>query len=361
MNLLFLDQNVEMAGSVNSICYLTRGLAERGHRVFLGCLPESPYWDLLSGTAVRLLPMHLRHRFSRKNILEIKDAVRQYQIELINAQSSNDRYTAALARWWYKLPVKIVHTRRQMPMSIGGPLQNWFYTRGSDRIVAVSQGVKDGLVKKGLPASHIDVIYNGTPREKYNLTRTDFTQALRTQYQLDSSQPVVGCIARRKQQEQILEALLALDFPVTVLLVGISSEPLFEKITARYTLPHRLICTGPVPPQEVLYYYGLLDVKVLPSIIEGLSQALLEAMALGVPVIATRAGGNPELIQEGKNGFLFDEGDTTTLAQHLSQVLQDPALRQALIQAGHTTAFETFSITRTIDHYEAYFKELLAG
>ncbi len=309
---------------------------------------------MLEHSPAQRVAMTFGGKLDQHNIEQIAQTVRRYNIRIINAQSSIDRYTAIFANLWYRLGVAVLHTRRQTPKSIGGRLQCWFYTRFTRRIIAVSNGVKNELVKLGIPAKHIEVIYNGTPPEKYVLNQVQRSETLGQQYGIEAGDYVIGCVSRHKQQEQLLRAVGLLPFAVTVLLTGIDETPAYKRITDAYRLPHRIIYTGEIPNADVLYLYPLFQVKVLPSVIEGLSQSLLEAMAMGVPVIATRAAGNIDLIQHEKNGLLFDENDINTLAEQLQRVLTNTHLSQTLAAAGRYTALHDFSIIQTLDNYEAF-------
>ena len=150
MNILFLTYQGDMAGSTNSIMYLTRGLAEKGHNIYVGCRKESLLFQTLQGSAVNVVPMSFKSRIDWKNIIQIRRCVQQYQIQIINAQSSYDRYTSVLAKIFFNLETKVVHTRRQISKSMGGFFQNLIYEQGTDKIIAVSYGVKRSLAEKGL-------------------------------------------------------------------------------------------------------------------------------------------------------------------------------------------------------------------
>jgi glycosyltransferase involved in cell wall biosynthesis len=94
------------------------------------------------------------------------------------------------------------------------------------------------------------------------------------------------------------------------------------------------------------------DVFVLPSLSEGISNTVLEAMASGVPVVATAAGGNLELIEDGYCGRLFPPGDVATLVQLLATYVEDPLLRQAHAAAARRIAVERFSLGTMVTKYE---------
>lgn len=312
MNLLLVTYQGDLAGSTNSIIYLACGLANRGHNVYMGCRKESLLYKILQNTKVHLVPMTFRSKFDLTNMRQIRDAVLNYNIHVINAQSSKDRYTSILARWIFRLPVWVVHTRRQVSQSVGG-LQNWLYRKGTDKIVAVSQGVKDSLVKKGIPAHHIEMIYNGTPCEKYEHIDRSVTDGLRKKFNITKNDFVIGCVSRIKNQAQLLETLKYLDFKVKVIFVGIGKLPCHDDMVSQYPVDHEIYYEGMVPGDCILNYYPLFNVKILLSTMEGLSQSLLEAMYLKVPVLATKAAGNIDLIHHARNGLLFQHNNILCL------------------------------------------------
>jgi glycosyltransferase involved in cell wall biosynthesis len=154
--------------------------------------------------------------------------------------------------------------------------------------------------------------------------------------------------------------LQLLEREVVLILVGIDINNEFQKIISTYTVNHKVIFTGNISSHEVLNYYKLLDIHILASTSEGLSQSLLESMALEVPVIATAAAGNLDLIQHGENGLLFKDEDILSLANCINQLIEDEDLRIKLIAAGKKTAYEDFSIHKTIDNYETFFENLIS-
>ena len=359
MNLLFLTYQGDMAGSTNSIYFLTKGLAERGHQVYMGCRKESLLYQMLQDTKVQPLPMTFKGKLDGHNMRQIRDAVQRYDIQLINAQSSLDRYTSIFARWRYKLPVKVVHTRRNFPQSIGGWIQSTFYAKGTDKIVAVSDELKKGLVKMGIPASHLHVIYNGVPKERYQLLDPEKVNSLRKKWNLDPTHKVIGFVGRNKRQDQLIEALQYLDQDITVIFVGITEEYIAEDLK-KHAPRQRIICTGKISAEEVIQYYALFDVKVLASY-EGFGLVLVEAMGMGVPVVGTNAMGIKNTVEDGVSGLLFEDKNTEDLAKKVRLILEDQDLRQNLIRNGLERAHQQFSVDNTVRNYEEFFGSLING
>lgn len=353
MNILLLTYQGNLAGSTNSIFFLADGLNKKGHNVVVGLRKDSLLHELLEPTNVILEFMHFGGRFDRKNIREIKDVVVKYDIQIINAQSSKDRYTSIFAKWRYQLPVKIYHTRRQPPKSIGG-LQNYFYVKGTNKFITVSNGLKEIFVKKGIPSSHIEVIYNGIPEDRYRQWDQKIVEELRKKHELTPGQFVIGCVSRLKSQEQIIQALEVLNDPtIVVIFVGIEEDQLKRKINSD-KLKNRIIFAGKVPPNKVLNYSRLFSVQILASVTDGFGLVLLEAMAMKCPVIATNYGGIQDVVEHEYNGLLFEDGNAQQLASHIQQMKTEGA-RTKFIENGMKTAFEKFSIEKTINNYEAFF------
>jgi glycosyltransferase involved in cell wall biosynthesis len=169
--------------------------------------------------------------------------------------------------------------------------------------------------------------------------------------------PTVGVVARRKDQDVLLRALAAVERPVTVALVGVVADAELRALAG--AVPQHGVRCVPFRP-DVLAFYRLFDVVVLPSRAEGLSQALLEAMALGLPVVASRAGGNPDLISHGRDGWLVPPRDGAAFAAALERLLGDPELRHALGARARWTARQRFSLARTAALTDAVYGVALA-
>ncbi|NJL76439.1 MAG: glycosyltransferase family 4 protein [Saprospiraceae bacterium] len=291
---------------------------------------------------------------------QIKAIVEKYQIQLINAQSSKDRYTSILSRWRYGLNVKLVHTRRQTPQSVGGWLQNTFYTKGTDKIIVISEQLKKTFIRQGIPASHLEVIYNGVHPDFFAALDDNKVQALRSHYQLTPEDRVIGCVARLKKQDQLVRALQWLGKEVKLLLVGVEVGT-FDELAHRLNLTQTILYAGKVKREELANYYALFDVFVLPSTTDGFGLVLIEAMGMGIPVIGTRSEGIIDVLENGKNGLLFEDGDDKGLADSIELIMNTPQVRNELIAAGRIAVQQTFTLERTIERYEQFFEALIGN
>lgn len=359
MRILFLTYQGDMAGSTNSIAFLAKGLANNGHEVFLGIRRESLLWQLVEGTKVHRVAMTFAGKFDRTNWKQIRDIVRKHDIQIINAQSSHDRYTSIFAKWKYNLNVKIVHTRRQNPLSAGGWLQRQFYIRNTENIVVIAEGLKKIFVKKGYPEKHLVVIHNGIPIERYEQWSEEKVAALKAKLSFAPNAKIVGSVSRIKEQDQIIQAVAEMNDPsIELVFAGLERETI-QPFIDQYRLKNKVHVLGKVSVEEVLNVYRVLDVNILASTMDGFGLVLLEAMAMECPVIATNFGGIPDVIQDGVNGFLFENNDIEGLKKLIRKVLDDQGTRTHLIENGNKTAFQKFTMEKTIANYEEYFQSLV--
>lgn len=346
----------DYAGATNSISYLLSGLTRRGHKVYLGARRESEIYKKFKGTGVEVFPLYIRGRFDLKGAKLLARFLNQNSIDVINSQSSFDGYAAVYAKRFYKAQSKVVLTRRTMPLSVGGPIQGLFYA-SANRIIAVSNGVRNALIRRWVPPWIISVVYNGIPLNRFKNVRTEDVNKLRRRLRIDKTDKVVGVICRRKNQEDVLYALKYLPQEIKVLFLGIDEDENLFRIRQKLRLKHYIRYIS--FQLEIGPYYRLLNVSVLPSLIEGLSQTVLESFLSNVPVVATRAGGNPELVRDGENGFLYNTGDAETLASKINLLLSNRKLKQRIVRNAVQTVKNEFNIERTIDRVENIYNDVV--
>ena len=117
-------------------------------------------------------------------------------------------------------------------------------------------------------------------------------------------------------------------------------------------------CLGRKTSAELPVYYRAAGVLVVPSAYEGLPYVILEAMQQGTPVVATRVSGHPEVIEDGRNGFLVDLDKPAALAARCVEILRDPALAERFARAGRETLARRFELERQLDEYLDYYEAL---
>jgi len=323
--------------------------------VVVGCRAGSFLASLAHAAGVEVVPLV----FDRPLPLarDVARLARELGADVVNAHASRDRAACRLARMAGHLDAACVMTRRQMPRSLPvSILLNHFV---ADRTIAVSRTVGRALMRRGAPPWRLSIVPNGV-----DATRLDRRvpgaeiETARALLGWSPGRPTVGVVARRKDQAVLLRALAALARPVTLALVGVERDRELQDLAAAVP-QHAVRCVSFRP--DVLPFYRLFDVVVLPSRGEGLSQALLEAMALGLPVIASRAGGNVDLLRHGEDGLLVPPRDPAAFAAAVTRLLDDAALRARLGACARQTARERFPLARTAALTEAAYRAALAS
>ena len=239
-----------------------------------------------------------------------------------------------------------------------GRLRWWAY-RNADRYLSVSPSLVDAYLAAGLPADRIDCIPNGIDTARFAPADERERTTLRHELRLPADRPVVafvGFFSHDKQPQVLVDGWLrahARGGPdATLVLVGATRSAYFEvddRIAAQIEesaraqgRADRLVLAGTTHLVE--RYLRAADVFVLPSRREGLPVALLEAMACGLPCIASRlAGSTDAIIDSGRNGLLVPVGDVEAIAQALIDVFADPPRAAALGAAARQTVVDRYS------------------
>jgi sugar transferase (PEP-CTERM/EpsH1 system associated) len=226
-----------------------------------------------------------------------------------------------------------------------------------DRFVTVSDDLRRWLVEEvGIPARKVTTIANGVDTVRF---APGEGTGVRARLGLPPAGPIVGTVGRLdpvKDQATLLRAFarVRIDHPDAALVI-VGDGPCRQALT---TLVSELELTTSAhlvgERHDIAALLRALDVFVLPSIAEGMSNTLLEAMATGLPVIATRVGGNGQLVEHGVNGTLVPVQDASALAAAIGGYLGDRRRRACHGEASRRRAVERFGL----DHMRAAYEEL---
>lgn len=229
------------------------------------------------------------------------------------------------------------------------------------RIIVVADNLRTEMVSVGFSPQKVKTILNGIDlqgRIEKKPTRTDWG--------LTDKNFVIGIVARLspiKNHQLLFKAFKKLvnAKPNTrLMIVGDGPErSVLENLAQELTLNDSIIFCG--EQSQAQAFYQLFDVFVLPSLSEGVSISILEAMAAKVPVVASAVGGNCEIITDDENGLLFPSGNVDALLQHLENLYCSINLREKLITNSFNRVRDTFNIQVMIQQYLQLYKNVLAG
>jgi len=216
-----------------------------------------------------------------------------------------------------------------------------------DRLIVVSKAIDHKIREEGRVGAPISLIYNGVDLQRYNHQQPCCT--LHEEYLLPAEAQIVGVVARleaEKGHRTLLEAwplVLSAVPSARLLIIGEGSErDSLEAEVASLGIEDRVVFTG--RREDVPAVTAALDVAVLPSYREAQGLSVLEAMALSRPVIASRVGGIPEMIEDGVSGLLVEPHDCDALAAGIIRLLTDHPLADMIGHRGHELVHDRFCI-----------------
>jgi glycosyltransferase involved in cell wall biosynthesis len=243
-------------------------------------------------------------------------------------------------------------------------LDQWLLRR-FDRVIAVSHATKREMVDAGVPSHLITVVHNGIDTDIWSPHQV--RASLREELRLDPSCPVVGYVGRLSPEKDLVTWLYAAGIvgqhcPEThfvvvgegqdgQLLAHLRQQAMELGIAAQvHFLGYRA---------QLLPAYAAFDLFMLSSRREGICNSLLEAMAMGLPVVTTDAGGTRELVIDGQTGYIMQQRDVDSLARAVIKLINDASLRQRMGHAGRDRVEKEFSFRQRLQRIEALYTAIL--
>ncbi len=368
MRILFLIPTLERGGAEKQIALLAEGLYRQGHEAIVVAVMHGGWWgEYLQKQGVPVFSLNLflgaslNHNLIRQ-FLELARFIRRHRPDIVVSFLYSVAVWASLAA--RLAGVRTVIVSRRGLMKSGEPIPRWLERISymvTTHFVANSQAVVQTLRSEGIAADKTSVIYNGV---ELPVLEPEAGLLQRTQYGIPDKALAVGMVANfwphknhmmlvraaselAKQQSNIIFILAGAD---TAYRQQVEREIKDRGLSSCF----RLI--GPIT--NVADMLPALDIAVLCSEGEGLSNSILEYMSYGLPVVATRVGGNPELVIEGQTGNLVEFNDATGLAKILLTLLENPAQRVKMGNAARQCIEAQYSWTTALKNWNKLFRVL---
>jgi len=274
-------------------------------------------------------------RFSWANVRSIMELIEQEQADIVHLHGYSAANFGRLAAR-RKGVVNVVHehaTLRVLPHQF---VADRLLRRHTDAAIAVSRSVREFMLHgRSIPQERIEVIGNGVPLERFSRVEPDRTRALRAQLGIAADAPLIGTLTRLREEkgnEFLIKALPEIGerFPGVVLVIAGEGPQRaeLEGLARRLDVLDRVMFLGHFDDPAALL--SLVDVNVIASLTEGFPLCLVEAMSVGVPIVATRVGGMAEIGQDGQNLLFVEPRDPQAIAASACRLLESPELRRRL-------------------------------
>jgi len=344
-----VDPERGFAGGESQVLGLTLALIRAGHRADLICDRAGALWQRARAAGVTCYPLRIRNSVDAAAGLKLRKILAQNHYDVVHFHTSRAHALAPFAQGRARA---LIVTRRMdsAPNRVFAP---WLFNRAVDAVAAISSAVADALVRSGVQRDRITIIPSGVDCVRFHPPSAAERERARGALGLadrDIAVGTIGMLEPRKGQRYLIEAM--------ALLCGEANQA-YRAIAPDGLHPHKMRCLiagGGTLADEIeaqIRMHGLgdsvrlmgmiddsaallqaLDIFVLPSLQEGLGVAALEAMACGLPVIASAVGGLAQTVADGVTGIHVAAGDARTMANAIARIASEPELGAAMGAAG---------------------------
>lgn len=357
MRILQVCSVTTFGGGERHLADLSQVLVDLGHEVYAAAVPGSPLWSELSFLPAEMM-LPLRRGNYAKNLASLAGFIRAHGIEIVHAHAARDYHLAALA---VRLASRsrLVLTRHTL-----FPLRriNKLVLSGASRVIAVSQAVAEILKQSGvIEPAKITVIHNGIDVDRF--TRSDVVKD-----DLPVLVGTVGHLAPIKGHDIFLRAaaLVSAHRPnVQFVVIGEDKSP---QVGHRRHLENLVVELGlngavtmPGWRDDVNVALSSLSLFVSAARSEPFGLAIVEAMATGLPIIATASEGALEILEDGISGRLVPTDDPEAMAQAINELLDNPLECSGLASNAQRIARDRYSLKRMANDTERVYREVLSS
>lgn len=340
---------------------LTAYLQRNGHLSVVATDPRGLLYTRLLQASLPTCALKVRNHLDFSAGLSLRHLVRTNGYHVVHFHTARAH---ALSPWLSGLPVKRIVTRRMDYAIKPGRVTRFLYEHSVDVVVAISAGVQTALQAGGVPLSHIRIIPSGTDTTRF-MQISHLRSQVRAAQSISADESVVlmvGALTARKGHSTLLHAAHHLhERGIRLRYLVCGDGPLrttLETEARTLGLKENIHFLGFCP--DVLGYLAAADIFVHVPLWEGLGVAVIEALASGLPVVASRVGGIPELIDGHTTGVLVPPQDPSALAAALERLTQNWPWAKTLGQAGQSLVRTRFDVTVMAQANEALYYELLS-
>src|SRR3954470_18648454 len=347
---IHIDTAKTWRGGQNQVLLTVLGMRAMGHRAMLVAHPAGELRQRAQ-EGLELVPLTPKTEMDLSAAWRLSRAIKRLQPDIIHAHDPHGVAMAALALSMSTQLAKppLVAARRVDFHLKGNALSRWKY-RQVDCFICASNAVRQMLVADGVPAARAVTVHEGI-----DLGHVDAAPPadLHVDLWLPHGAPIVGNVAAlvpHKGQRHFIEAaaIVVKRVPDARFVIAGEGElrPLLERQIKEHHLEKHVFLAGFRP--DILSVHKGFDIFVMSSVTEGLGTSLLDAMACGKPIVATTAGGMPEVVRDGETGILVPPRDDEGLAAAIVTLLKDEKLRRAMGAAGERRVRDCFSSERMV-------------
>lgn len=361
MNVLHLSSERSWRGGEQQIAYLIDELGREGIENRVACRQGSAFENYCLQQAIPHISLPFSSSVDFRTALGLKRYCREHAPDLMHLHSSKSHGLAVLSAWLGNPTPMVLSRRVDFPLKKNWLSQKKYNHPGIRRILCVSDAIREIVQKDIANPQKVVTVHSGIDLSKFSTATAE--DSLRKKYRIPNNFWLVGntsALAPHKDYNTFVhtvDLLEKMNFPAYYFIIG--TGPLEVEIKAYVKakgLEEKIIFTGFL--NNIPQVLPELDLFLMTSKTEGLGTSLLDAFASKVAVVATAAGGIPEIVKHEKTGLLAPIGDAQQLARQVKTVLQNKNLREELVQKAHAFV-QSFSKSHTAHTTLAVYREIL--
>jgi glycosyltransferase involved in cell wall biosynthesis len=343
MKVVQLDSQMTWRGGEQQVLYLAQALRAHGYDNMTICPPHSALYQRTREAGLPAHGLRMHHEIDLLAAWKLGRYLQRQQVDILHMHAPH-AHTIGLLACALAPRVRQVVSRRVDFAPIRNLFSRWKYGRPQVRYLTVSNAVRQVMLSSGIPDAQVQTVHSGI-----DLKRCDDVRAASPLFSPGTRViGTVGHLAGHKGHRYLLDAVhLILQEEPSLGLVIAGTGELREELEAQVEAlgMTQQVCFAGFR-HDILSLIRGFEIFVFPSNLEGLGTSVLDAMALGKPVVATQAGGIPEMVQDGVTGLLVPPRDPQALAQAILQLLRQPALATRFGEAGARRVKQHFTAER---------------
>ena len=362
LTIIHVSTETGWRGGEQQVKYLTEGLAARGHRSIVLCPPKGAlYRDRHAAGMAE--PLKALGEWDILAASKLSGLARISEAHLVHAHTSHAHTLTWLSALQTGLPAVV--SRR-----VDFPIRRGYFARAKYlspvvHYISISEAVKRVLMVGGVDEGRIAIAHSGIDPARYEFRQGPRNETEAARWGAKPGTPLilnVAALTDHKDQRTLLRAADLLrkkvaDFRLVIAGAGELEKPLKE-LTQQLELTNHVVFAGYV--EQLAPLYAAANLFVMASHLEGLCTSILDAMLAGVPVVATRTGGIPEIVEDGKNGILVPPRNPEALADAISSALAQPNLLSQFAKEGNATVHEHFTHDSMVEATLTAYRHILS-
>jgi glycosyltransferase involved in cell wall biosynthesis len=358
LRIIGVDPERGFAGGESQVLGLTLELLRLGHDAQLLCDPDGLLWQRARAADVVCHPLRIRNALDCLAGFRMRRLLVRNHFDVVHFHTSRAHSMAPFAAG---RAGALVVTRR-MDYVPNRLFAGYLYNHAVDAVAAISHEVANALGAAGVSPGLITIIPSGVDCRRFAPPSAEQRAAARAGLGLEAGEiavAAVGALESRKGHRHLLDAIAQVRAQrpaLCCLIAGVGSQRgTLEEQARRLGLGNSVRILGSIPDPRTLFW--AIDIYVQPSLKEGLGVALLEAMACGLPVVAGRAGGMAEVVEDRHSGLLVAAADCGAMARAIGELIDSPAARVSIGAAARARVALDFSMEtmarKTLELYQS--------